>query len=204
MTPGLSDFTTLKVFFFSSLTRDQVGTTVVKIEDAKIIPYAPLPATKAWPSLPQITWHPDSAHSDCSPLEMNCYIMPAQNTHAKHTQPHTKSHLSATSREGEVLGPQPTAPSPPAASFPSEINHTEGWGAHKSLEQTRKSNSTIYLARASSLLTRREDPATNRPCPGRYGLPQGGDLRPPRVPALSCWPTRDLSFSQPRRPPQTW
>ena len=49
--PGLSDFTVTEGFFFSFLTRDQVGTTVVKIEDAKISPTLPS-STKAWPSLP--------------------------------------------------------------------------------------------------------------------------------------------------------
>lgn len=119
VTPGLSDFT-ITEGFFSSLTRDQVGTTVVKIEDAKISPTLPLPATKAWPSLPQITWASRERILTAVPWRQNCYIMPTpQNTRAsKHTQPHTKSHLSATSREGEVLGPKPTAPSPPAASFP--------------------------------------------------------------------------------------
>lgn len=91
MTLGLSDFTITEGFFFSFLTRDQVGTTVDKIEDAKLSPTL-LPHQGLAISAPDYL-SIQTAHSDSSPLETELlhHARPPPNTHMHaNTRSHTQ------------------------------------------------------------------------------------------------------------------
>lgn len=104
-------------------------------------------------------------------------------------QTHKKNHLSAALRRERSQDPGRRHPPFPGCLISSEINHAEGWGVHKSLKQTCKSNSTIYPARASSSEqgvggTRQQ----NQPCPASstFALRACGEetCGRPRVPWL--------------------
>lgn len=115
------------------------------------------------------------------------------------THANTRMH---TGKVGEGPGPKPQAraPTTPASQgrlISSEINHAEGWEPHKSFKQTRKSNSTIYPARASSSVqgmggARQQ----NRPCPmgSTFALGPCGEetCGHPCIPCfLCCWPLQE-------------
>lgn len=160
-------------------------------------------------------------HSDCGPLEMELpYHAPPGHTrththtytHARvlaHMQTHEKNHLSAALERERSQAPGPQCP-------PTQLPHflrdksCRRLGAHKSLKQTCKSNSTIYPRKGLFKLTRRGRNQATKPALSSevnlwpQGL-QGGDLWPPPCALLSrllAYPRPELFTAQ--HPSQTW